>query len=278
MNIEIDGGAATKKRLFYGNDESQYGELRLPKGTGPYPVAIVIHGGFWKSMFAIDLMDRVSDDLTNRGIATWNLEYRRVGNPGGGYPGTLQDVAVAADYLRVIADTYNLDLTRAVTVGHSAGAQLALWLAGRAGLPDGSVLRTQEEPMGIKGAVSLGGIIDLELMWKLIAYKQRIVTKVAIENPVADYAGGTPLEYQERYQEISPAQMLPLQVPQVLVHGELDVNVPVKLSVLYKELAQQAGDEVKLITFPSAEHFEIIDPNSAVWPVIAEEILQLIYA
>ncbi|KQL34487.1 hypothetical protein AN960_18900 [Bacillus sp. FJAT-25509] len=276
MRVDSEIGNTKKIRLNYGDDQWQYGELRIPEGPGPHPVVVVIHGGFWKSIFAADLMDAVSEDLSKRGLATWNIEYRRVGNIGGAYPGTLNDVANATDFLETIGEQYDLDLTKVVAMGHSAGGQLAFWLAGRYRLQEDSILKTSSAPLLLKGVVSLGGIIDLELMNNLINYKQRIVKNMKIDNPVTDYVGGTPFEVPERYAEVSPVQLLPLKVPQVLIHGDLDVNVPVKLSVLYKELAEKAGDQVKMITLPNVEHFEIIDPNSKVWDSIVNEVRNLL--
>ncbi|QRG66298.1 alpha/beta hydrolase [Brevibacillus choshinensis] len=277
-NHEQELQRANAVRLRYGENEFHFGDLRLPEGEGPHPVVIVIHGGFWKAMFDLDLMTPVSEDLARRGLATWNIEYRRVGDAGGGYPGTLQDVASAADFLRQIAPTYQLDLSRTVALGHSAGGHLAVWLAARHRLPEGSILRTSNVPLAVKGVVSLGGIIDLELMWKLIHYKQRIVSKVEVENPVADFVGGTPTQVPGRYKEVSPVALLPLHTPQILIHGDLDVNVPVKLSSLYKELAERAGDQVEMISLPNVEHFEIIDQSSEVWTKIVTEVLELTHS
>ncbi|MED1953340.1 alpha/beta hydrolase family protein [Brevibacillus centrosporus] len=265
-------------RLDYGESALQFGNLRLPEGGGPHPVVIVVHGGFWKSMFTLDLMEQVSADLARRGLATWNIEYRRVGDDGGGYPGTFRDVANAVDFLREIAPTYQLDLQKTVVLGHSAGGHLAVWIAARHRLPVGSILRTSDEPLRVKGVVSLAGIIDLELMWRLIHYKQRIVTDVEIDNPVADFVGGTPAQVPDRYIEASPVALLPFHTPQILIHGDLDVNVPVKLSSLYKEHVERAGDKIEMLSLPNVEHFEIIDPCSEVWPAIASEVLDLIHS
>lgn len=126
-------------RIFYGRDPLQFGDLRLPKGSGPHPVAIVIHGGCWLSAMA-DLRNTaaLADALRDNGVATWNIEYRREDSPGGGWPGTFQDVAHAADFLRQIALKYSLDLGRVVALGHSSGGHLALWLAARHRLPGDS--------------------------------------------------------------------------------------------------------------------------------------------
>src|SRR6266516_2333805 len=126
--------------LPYGSEALQFGELHLPGGTGPYPIVILIHGGFWRAPYAYTLMTDLAEDLARRGIVAWNIEYRRVGDPGGGWPTTLVDVASAADYIHTLAPTYTLDLKRVVTIGHSAGGHLALWLAARPRIPAGDPL------------------------------------------------------------------------------------------------------------------------------------------
>ena len=118
--------------IAYGPDPSQFGELYLPDAAGPNPVVVTIHGGFWRSMYNLGEIQDVAAALPDEGYAVWNIEYRRIGQPGGGYPGTLQDVARAIDYLRVLAPQYGLDLERVITLGHSAGGHLALWAAGSA--------------------------------------------------------------------------------------------------------------------------------------------------
>src|SRR5579875_2539599 len=124
------------ERIFYGDDdEVQFGDLRLPSGPGPHPVVMTIHGGFWRAAFDLQYMGLICNALRGAGIATWNVEYRRVGQPGGGWPGTFRDVARAADHLRALAPRYSLDLARVVALGHSAGGHLALWLAARPRIP-----------------------------------------------------------------------------------------------------------------------------------------------
>src|SRR5215470_13314808 len=125
-------------RIAYGPNEFQFGELRLPKGEGRSPVAIVIHGGCWMSEYGLSYMGHLSAALTEAGVATWSVEYRRIGNKGGGWPGTFEDVSRAADHLRTLAKTYPLDLSRVIATGHSAGGHLALWLAARKLLPKDS--------------------------------------------------------------------------------------------------------------------------------------------
>ncbi|MEO8450121.1 MAG: alpha/beta hydrolase, partial [Gemmatimonadota bacterium] len=148
-------------RIPYGSDSLQFGELRLPKGKGPFPLAIVIHGGCWVHHFAsLQNTAAMADALRDAGIATWNVEYRRADDPGGGWPGTFLDIADAADYARTLATRYPLDSTRIVAVGHSAGGHLALWLAARGKLkPSSPIYRAR--PIRLHGAVSLGGPGDL---------------------------------------------------------------------------------------------------------------------
>src|SRR5579872_5792979 len=118
-------------RLRYGPDPLHFGDLRLPGGTGPHPVVVMVHGGFWRARFNLEYAGHLCAALAALGIATWNVEYRRLGDTGGGWPGTLLDVAAAADHLRTLAAPYHLDLSRVVAMGHSAGGHLALWLAAR---------------------------------------------------------------------------------------------------------------------------------------------------
>ena len=144
-------------RLAYGPQLLQFGELRVPDGDGPHPVAVVIHGGCWLAEYDLGYMSALADGLTRDGVATWSIEYRRVGDDGGGWPGTFLDVAAAADSLVYLARDYDLDLDRVVAVGHSAGGHLALWLAARHRLQSDDPLRGRS-PLRLSGVVALAGI------------------------------------------------------------------------------------------------------------------------
>jgi acetyl esterase/lipase len=148
-------------RVEYGPDPNQFGELRIPAGRGPHPVVVLIHGGCFKAAYA-SLRDLapMGDALKAQGIATWNVEYRRLGQPGGGWPGTHQDVGRAVDQLRALAETYRLDLNRVVIVGHSAGGHLAMWAASRSRIPTSSALYAND-PLKVRGVVDLAGPVDL---------------------------------------------------------------------------------------------------------------------
>lgn len=250
----------------YGVESCQFGELYLPNGEGPHAVIVLIHGGFWCAHFGLSLMTKLAQDLAKRGIAAWNIEYRRVGNTGGGWPGTLLDVALATDHLHALDPMHNLDLQRVVPVGHSAGGQLALWLAARPRLPQDSPLAYTITPLPITGAISLAGAVDLRLAWKLDLGN----------GAAAELLGGSPDDLPDRYAAASPAELLPMRVPQVLIHGDQDNRVPIKVSRTYAQKAVAAGDPVTLLELQGVDHFALIDPTSAAWAQSVEQMYKLI--
>jgi acetyl esterase/lipase len=262
------------QRHVYGDQPSQFAELRLPEGDGPFPVVVSVHGGFWKNRISLDIMNPLVADLTARGLATWNIEYRRVGEEGGGWPGTFHDVANAADYLREISEKNNLDLRRILVVGHSAGGHIGLWLAARHLLPEGNVLKTSDNPLHIKTVVSLAGVCDLALMEATHRMRISEMRGAVSDNPVHDLLEGTPLEVPERYAFASPIQLLSIGSEQILIHGGCDLNVPIGISQSYYNAALVAGATVELIAIQNAEHFKIINPKSDCWPIIAKAILR----
>ena len=240
-------------RIAYGNDPLQFGELRLPEGDGPHPVVIVIHGGFWRAAYNLDHISHLCTALNKAGLATWSLEYRRIGDPGGGWRGTLDDVLAGKEHLRKIAGEQHLDLDRVVILGHSAGGQLALWAAAQPGF-------------AVRGVVPLAGVTDLRR-----AYELKLSNSV-----VADFLGGSPEAVSERYAAASPVELLPLQVPQRLIHGRRDTNVPIELSASYVAAAQAKGDDARLITLDDAAHFELIDPRAEEFEVVKTTVLSLL--
>ncbi|CAN5713699.1 alpha/beta hydrolase [soil metagenome] len=255
-------------KAFYGSDPLQFGELRLPKGDGPFPVAVVIHGGCWVAEFAtLQNTAAMADSLRDAGVATWNIEYRRSNNPGGGWPGTFMDVAAATDYVRELATQHPLDIKRVVAIGHSAGAHLALWAAARPKLPTASPLH-REAPLSLRAAVALGGPGDLN-------HFSGYAAKVCGSNVVEKLMGGSADAVADRYAQGSPIQLLPLGVQQVLIVGETDPIMPAAAREAYAAAARKAGDSVELIEVPGS-HFEIIAPASAAWPTVRDKVLQLL--
>ena len=256
---------APDHRLAYGGDPLQFGELRLPEGEGPYPVVIVIHGGCWLAEYDLGYISGLAAALTGTGVATWSIEYRRVGDEGGGWPGTFQDVAAAADFLSEIAKDHNLDLDRVAAVGHSAGGHLALWLAGRKWLDEDDPLRG-EVPLPLNGVVALAGITDLA------AYAAPDGCGAA----VGPLLGGTPSEVEDRFTRASPISMVPFGITQILVTGELDPIVPRAQAASFAEAALQMGDSVAVVEIARAGHFELVDPSHDAFHSVRDAVLEAI--
>jgi len=259
-------------RIAYGEAPLQFGELRLPTGRGPHPVAVIVHGGCWMSKLgnldehavALDLLRPMAATLAENGIATWNVEYRRLGNAGGGWPGTFDDVARGTDHLRKIAHEYSLDLNRVVAIGHSSGGHLALWLAGRAKLPQTSELY-MKNPLQLKGVVDLDGPGDLKATLPM----QQSVCGAPV---ITQLLGGTPAERPERYRESSPIEMLPLGVRQEFFAGRMFASQ----APVYEEAAKRAGDVARAVVLSEGGHFIFVDPGSSAWPEVLRSIRALL--
>lgn len=242
--------------VAYGTAPSQFAELFLPKGAGPHPVVVALHGGFWRARYDLTHFSHLCAALAAQGYAVWSVEYRRLGEPGGGWTGTFDDAATGAGSVRSVAAQYQLDLKRVVTLGHSAGGHLALWLAAR------SRLNHVAPTLPVRGVVALAAVSDLALGAEL-----------GLSNGVVkELLGGTPKEVPERYHQASPSQLLPLGVPQQLLHGTTDDIVPLEMSRRYAEAARKAGDQVTLVPVEKAGHFELIDPLSFAWPRVLEAV------
>lgn len=239
------------KRITYGSAPQQFGELRLPKGDGPFPVAVLVHGGCWLAEYNYIYMTRMSAWLTRHGVATWTIEFRRVGDDGGGWPGTFLDVANATDELRIIATTEPIDLKRVYSVGHSSGGQLALWLAARGQLPKDSELY-RPDPLPVDGVLGLAAVTDL--------YEYRKGPLDSCHGSVDQVIGGSPDEYPRRYAETSPRQWLPLGVPQIFIQGDHDPIVDPASVRAYVDAAKKAGDRADFLPLPNAGHFETSVP------------------
>lgn len=230
----------------YGDAPQQVGQLRLPTdaGEGPFPVIAFIHGGFWRNAFDSSLSEPQAADARSKGYATWNIEYRRVGDEGGGYPGTLDDIDTAIDALARIDAP--LDLDRVFVVGHSAGGHLALWVGQR----DDPVV-TPALVVGQAPVADLGASLDLG------------------RDAVEQFMGGRPAQIPDAYAAADPARQLPVKVPQLIVHGLLDDIVPLEVVAPY---VAEAGDAVELLVFAEENHFDVIDPMSASWEAVLAAI------
>ena len=235
-------------RLYYGKKLDQFGDLRLPDGTGPFPVAIVIHGGAWVAIANSDYMAPVADLLTKAGIATWNIEYSRIGT-GGGWPGSFTSVGMAADYLRELAKTYPLDLTRVISVGHSSGGHYALWLAGRHKIRSSSDIY-MSNPLAIRGVLSLDGTPDLAAFGNL-PRGRKIIPQLM--------GDGSPAEIADHMKDASPLELLPLEAKQTFITEQSD-RMSSMLGYIAK--AQSKGDAAQYDVICPGNHFTTTDTEN----------------
>jgi len=240
-------------RLAYGGDKNQFADLRLPKKPGKNPVAVMIHGGFWRAQYDLLHAGHLCAALTNVGISTVNLEYRRVGNAGGGWPGSFQDVVAALRWLQQIGQKYSFDLARVIVMGHSAGGQLAL------------VAVAQTFPFKLRGALALAPVADLRMAYDLHLS----------DDAVVEFLGGTPAQVPEHYREASPTD-LKIGIAQRIVHCEQDEIVPAEMSRKYFELKKRQKENIALIEPRMGGHFDVIDPRSRVWSEVKDAALELI--
>ncbi|MGI4860919.1 MAG: alpha/beta hydrolase family protein [Janthinobacterium lividum] len=265
-------GPPPTANLRYGAAPSQKVELFLPAGLGPgpgpglgpFPVAVLLHGGCWNSQYqGLPQFRALAAAFARQGIAVWNVEYRRVDEAGGGYPGTYRDVAAAIDLLVRTAPGVGIDTGRVVAVGHSAGAQLALWAAARARIPAGSPLAAGDPPrvvLPIPHVVSLGGLLDLR--------RDADTIRDACGLDVAALTGQADAARRDVYADTSPAAMLPTGVDVVAINGAQDSVAPPELARRFVARAQQSGDRVRTIVIPDAGHFDEVMPDGPVWPAL----------
>jgi acetyl esterase/lipase len=258
------------ERISYGPDSLEFGELRLPAGVqAPYPVAVIIHGGCWVARYAtLRNTAPLASALAGAGIATWNAEYRRADRPGGAWPGTFQDVGRAVDFVRTLAPKYGLDTTRVIVVGHSAGGQLALWVAARWRLPATSVLAPTTTPLALRGVVALAGPPDLRSYYA--------PDTASCGEGVGELLGGPPALEAARAREGSPSSFFPLGVRQIWIGAADDRIVPPAEQLApWARAAQRAGDQVTLTVVPHSSHFELIAPGTEAYRQLLAAIRSL---
>jgi len=236
------------QRVAYGADPNQFLEVRLPPGKGPFPTLLNIHGGFWRSKYGLAHAGHLCDALRVAGVATFNVEYRRVGNDGGGWPGTFADIRSAYSYVRQEYSRFKLDGKRVAVMGHSAGGQLALCLA------------AHESSLG--QAISLAGVVDLKKAFSLHLSNDAVV----------EFLGGKPADVPEHYREADPMELSIPHARQWLLHGAEDDTVPPAFTRDYAERKKKLGEHVELVEIAHAGHYELIDPRSEAYKKVRDAV------
>ncbi|MCK0439805.1 alpha/beta fold hydrolase [Gordonia alkaliphila] len=236
-------------------------DLFMPKGDHPdgsVPLVVLIHGGSWQSQIGADTFVTFARRLAERGLAVYNLEYRRLGS-GGGYPQTFADVAAALDFAPQIGKANPaIDMKNAVVVGHSAGGQLAMWAGTRHKLDDDEVgAKPKYRPTSV---VSLAGPLDMRTAVKL--GDDRIVRAL----------GGTPEEVPERYTSVDPIQNIDPSMPTIAMVGAKDRVVPPVVSRNYVDAATKAGGTANFVLLPDTNHVTIVDPAAPAFTRVLETI------
>jgi acetyl esterase/lipase len=239
----------------YGRETSQTVEWFETSKPSASSLLVAVHGGYWRAQYGSDHLRPFCTALSAGGFRVCSLEYRRVGEAGGGWPGTLEDIASALAFVRAAVIAQQLDVSSLLLVGHSAGGQLALWAAARAG-------------GNASGGLPVSGVVALAPLSDLVEAARLNLSNGA----VGEFLGGSPQQFPERYWAASPVECLPLGVPTVLVHGTDDVDVPYALSPAYVKRAVAAGDVARLLTLEGAGHFDLIQPESPFFPEVLAAI------
>ncbi len=237
------------ERIAYGSDPNQFLEARLPRAKGPHSVLLNIHGGFWRAKYDLAHTGHLCEALRAAGVATFNTEYRRIGNPGGGWPGTFEDIRSAFRFVQQEHSRFHLDLDRLVVMGHSAGGQLALCLAAH--------------ETSLRRAISLAGVVDL---------KKAFALHLSLD-AVAEFLGGKPDAVPEHYREADPMELRIPQARQWLLQGSEDDTVPPEFSRDYVMQKKKTGESVQLLEIQHAGHFDLIDPTSEAFKQVKNTVL-----
>ena len=269
--------APSGERIAYGSGALQFGELRVPEGQGSHPLAILVHGGCWRATIgklpeaatSLDLLRPLAVALAREGIASWNVEYRRLGHEGGGWPGTYQDIGNATDFIRTLASKHQLDLQRVVLVGHSSGGHLAVWAAARHKLAADSVLRSAS-PLRVAGVVDIDGPADLATF---IAIDRQVCGTPSV---VEELLGGRPDKLPERYREASAAGSLPLGTKQEFLIADKASEPWIGSIKAYAEAAKKAGDSVTVTMMQNSGHFDGLNPKAPAWTTVLASIRSII--
>jgi acetyl esterase/lipase len=257
---------AFDERVAYGSDANQFIEVRLPQAVGSqagqlhsaplhsasvHSALINIHGGYWRAKYDLAHAGHLCEALRVAGVATFNVEYRRVGNAGGGWPGTFDDIRSAYRFVLQQAARFRLDAARLAVMGHSAGGQLALCLA--------------SHEASVRRVISLAGVLDLKRAYTLHLSNEAVV----------EFLGGKPEAVAEHYREADPMELAIPQARQWVVMGKDDDVVPPELSREYVRFKTLAGrkENVELVEIARAGHFDLIDPAAEAFKLVASTVV-----
>ena len=257
-------------RIPYGSGEHHFGDLWMPQlhPGQRAPVLVFLHGGWWKAEYGLDYGGHLCSALRAGGYAVWSIEYRRVGHAGGGWPGTFEDAAAGYDFLQMLNKMYLLDLTRVVAIGHSAGGHLAFWLAGRPHIPVSSVLGHLRTMAPLRAVIGLAGAVDLRLTMDL----SDCLAAAHVKQEVLRYIGASPQDAPERYRAGDPGELVPLNIPQYLLQGTDDDQIPPLLPARWADRARCMDDPVTVSMIEGADHLDVVDPLSKAWPAVVATI------
>lgn len=251
-------------RFQYGPHLYQFGDLRLPPGSGRKSVIVLLHGGCWSAAYGLHLMGGAAERLTELGYATWNVEFRRVGQRGVFWPATFRDVELAISYVDNLASRFNLAAASIVLMGHSSGGHLALWSA-----HSPEFLRGHPR-LGIRGVLALAPVTNL--------------VQSAVDEPqpcheqVEGLMGGPYGGNEDRYHSASPVHMPATQVDVFVISGRRDEIVPVANVEAYVNASRDKGMEVRHLTLDGSGHFEMISPGTEAWDEIESAITRLAHS
>jgi len=270
------------RRIPYGSGPDQFGDLWIPEAPGVpeaparslLPLVVFFHGGWWQSEFDLGYASHLCAALKQEGIASWSVEYRRVGSTGGGWPATFQDAAAGFDFVKTLAAKYPLDLSRVIAMGHSAGGHLAFWLAGRHHIDPQSPLFVPRPQVPLLGAIALAGAVDLRLTIDLSGY----FTFAHDKQEVFALMGGRPQELPDRYKAGNPGDLLPFNVPQILIQGKNDGQIPPELPSRWAAMSRRMGDRATVSMVPAADHFDVVDPESHAWKTVRDAVRTMAFS
>ncbi len=249
-------------RYAYGNDSQQFGELTLPRTRPPHPVVVLVHGGGYREIYDLSPLGSLAASLAAAGFAVWSIEYRRHGN-GGEFPQMFRDAAAAADYLRQIAKEQRLNLDQVISIGHSAGGHLALWLAARHRIERSSPLYVAA-PAAVHAVLALAPFADLGLL----------ASDESASDALLAVMGGRPAEAPANYRNGSPAELLPIGKPQAIIVGSEDAAI-LDNARAYLDAATVLGDDARLSVLEAAGHFEVVSTQSPAWHEVLRTLLHL---